>query len=245
MDNNIESIIDEKRQNKLEQLIADDSLAIIWLTKTDSTNLVAKELARKGLEGICAANCQMKGRGRGDHTFESNEGGLYFSISYKLPCSIDKAVDFQFIAAGAIMHALGKSGKCASLVDHADGFKGLEFSAEAKQGIVADSVENVPANGLCVKYPNDIYYNGKKICGIMCEAATCITDENPDTAKGTWFVVTGIGINISNNLSSGLDMAGSIYGLSGQKPDEALLAADIYHELKNIYGKFLGDYNCN
>lgn len=43
-----------------------------------------------------------------------------------------------------------------------------------------------------LKWPNDVFVDGKKICGILCES---ITD-----ASGEITVITGIGINIYNDI---------------------------------------------
>ncbi len=40
-----------------------------------------------------------------------------------------------------------------------------------------------------IKWPNDVLYNGKKLCGILCELVGCV--ENP-------MVVVGIGVNVNN-----------------------------------------------
>lgn len=44
-----------------------------------------------------------------------------------------------------------------------------------------------------LKWPNDVFVNEKKICGILCE---CVTD-----AFGAASIITGIGINIYNDIS--------------------------------------------
>ncbi len=44
-----------------------------------------------------------------------------------------------------------------------------------------------------LKWPNDVFVNEKKICGILCESVI--------DASGTASVITGIGINIYNDIS--------------------------------------------
>ena len=41
-----------------------------------------------------------------------------------------------------------------------------------------------------IKWVNDLYYHGKKVCGILCEAMPC-----PE-GKGGYFVIVGVGINL-------------------------------------------------
>ncbi len=44
-----------------------------------------------------------------------------------------------------------------------------------------------------IKWPNDVLYKGKKLCGILCELVGCV--ENP-------MVVVGIGVNVNNETPS-------------------------------------------
>lgn len=90
-----------------------------------------------------------------------------------------------------------------------------------------------------IKWVNDIYLNGKKICGILCEA---ITNEKTFTIDG---IVIGIGINISTtDFPDELkDIASSI----GQDIDKARLCAKITDNIvdvfKNIEDKsFIDEY---
>lgn len=50
----------------------------------------------------------------------------------------------------------------------------------------------VPSSSLTVKWPNDLYLNGRKLCGILME--------RPAAAQGA--VVVGIGINVNNDLAT-------------------------------------------
>lgn len=51
--------------------------------------------------------------------------------------------------------------------------------------------------GLKIKWPNDIYANGEKICGILVDSVT--------TREGVWAVV-GIGLNIAHNFLEGCNI---------------------------------------
>lgn len=55
---------------------------------------------------------------------------------------------------------------------------------------VADSVEAVLGKELSIKWVNDLFYGGKKVCGILTEAA-------PSTnGLGVEYVIIGIGLNV-------------------------------------------------
>lgn len=56
-------------------------LRLIVVDETDSTNKMARELAREGETGFAViADRQLKGKGRGDHVWESPPGGIYLSL---------------------------------------------------------------------------------------------------------------------------------------------------------------------
>lgn len=59
---------------------------------------------------------------------------------------------------------------------------------------VLDSIKNIAGIGCKIKWINDLYYNDKKICGILTESIN-------DVETGIVHVlIIGIGINIDNNL---------------------------------------------
>ncbi|HEY8423183.1 MAG TPA: biotin--[acetyl-CoA-carboxylase] ligase [Clostridia bacterium] len=71
-----------------------------------------------------------------------------------------------------------------------------------------------------LKYPNDIYIRGKKVCGILTE-----TLADWDTLQ--WAIV-GIGINVNNDLPEDLqDIATSMSKEKGRKYDRAKIIADV------------------
>lgn len=55
---------------------------------------------------------------------------------------------------------------------------------------VARAIEKVSNVTAGIKWVNDIYVNGRKVCGILAEAALSTTSEYPD------YVILGIGINV-------------------------------------------------
>jgi BirA family biotin operon repressor/biotin-[acetyl-CoA-carboxylase] ligase len=109
---------------------------------------------------------------------------------------------------------------------------------------VAQAVENVTDKQTGIKWVNDIYYNGKKICGILTEAGC-------DCENGRLnYAVLGIGINVirpANGFSEELDdIATCLY--DGETPGiRARLAAEVLNLFFEKYGDiakkdFLDDY---
>ncbi len=78
-----------------------------------------------------------------------------------------------------------------------------------------------------IKWVNDIFYNRRKVCGILCEAVI-----NPKTFKNDYYIA-GIGINIGNDKfpQDIENIAGSIYCNPGE---ESLIAAAIASEMFGI-----------
>ncbi len=83
-----------------------------------------------------------------------------------------------------------------------------------------------------IKWPNDIVFNGKKICGILTEISTDI--------ENIHYVLVGIGINVANQqfpeeLSQ---MATSLFLESGKEIDRAFLLAEVSKAFEYYYARF-------
>ncbi len=93
-----------------------------------------------------------------------------------------------------------------------------------------------------IKWVNDIFLLGKKLCGILCEASMDMETRSLE------YAVCGIGINVSqsefpDNLS---DIATSVF-LSGKKVSRSALIAQILNNISMLYnsidsGDFLNEY---
>lgn len=128
------------------------------LPETDSTNRIAKELAKNGApEGtLVVATQQSMGRGRLGRRFFSPEGGIYMSLVLRPQIVSEQAVLVTTCAAVAVAKAI-----------------------ETVCGVTAG-----------IKWVNDIFVNGKKVCGILAEAGFGEDVVRPD------YVILGIGINV-------------------------------------------------
>lgn len=81
---------------------------ILRLDTIDSTNTALKKLAASGEaeEGtVLVAKAQTEGRGRGDHTWHSPKGGLYYSVLLK-PLANRQVTDLNFLVSAAVAQAV-------------------------------------------------------------------------------------------------------------------------------------------
>lgn len=126
---------------------------IKYYEQTDSTNNQALLAAQAGeAEAVFVAKMQSAGRGRGDHTFFSPIGGLYFSVLLRAE-NID--VQSATIRAAAAVHA---------------------------------AIARLTGLSPRIKWVNDIFCEGKKICGILAQAVY---------AEGiAQSIILGIGVNV-------------------------------------------------
>jgi Biotin/lipoate A/B protein ligase family. len=96
---------------------------------------------------------------------------------------------------------------------------------------VAKAIETLTQKGVQIKWVNDLFMDGKKVCGILTEASLNVENGGLD------YAVVGIGINVCtkdfpNDLK---DLAGSIFDKKPQKgPVTSLLAAYVLNNLADI-----------
>ena len=151
---------------------------VICLTETDSTNNYAKRLAVNGESNgtLIAANHQTSGRGRRGHNFESPAGKGLY-MSLILRPNCD-AGKFQMITVADAVAV------CLAVEDLYPESRG----------------------SLGIKWVNDVYMRGKKICGILTEAVTGFESGEIES------IITGIGINVSHwDFPKEAGNAGSIF----------------------------------
>ena len=133
---------------------------ILYWKSLDSTQIPAKELARKGApEGlIVTTSYQTSGRGRlGRRWVSAPEGGIFFSLV------IRPALPPESIQVLSLVSALS----------------------------VQDALSTIHGVNCQLKWPNDILWNGAKLCGILTEVSS-----EPGLVH---FAVTGIGINANSS----------------------------------------------
>jgi BirA family biotin operon repressor/biotin-[acetyl-CoA-carboxylase] ligase len=98
---------------------------------------------------------------------------------------------------------------------------------------VVRCIQSCASRGIAIKWPNDIYINHRKVCGILAESQTRGKNTN---------VVIGVGINVNNPVSklSGLrHPAVSLKECRGESIDLDTLLKRILDELNMLYAGFL------
>ena len=97
---------------------------------------------------------------------------------------------------------------------------------------VCRTVKKVSGLEAGIKWPNDVYVNGKKLCGILTEMSAQI--EKVD------YVIVGIGINANTEYfpEELENIACSLYTEACVKFDRNLIIKTLLEEFENIYDKF-------
>ncbi len=176
----------------------------IQLSEIDSTNNYIKKIKDDHTEYVVVAERQTGGKGRLGRTFISEEGGLYLSVSYTPKPGTNPEQTLHYTAL------------CALAVKHA------LTKLTTEQQIKFD-----------IKWPNDIYLNGKKICGILTEAVH---------TGGVFYIIFGIGVNLTNHISRDISYASSILELTGISLDRVEAAQLIAGELVALLSENSTDF---
>lgn len=97
---------------------------------------------------------------------------------------------------------------------------------------VVKCIKSCATQGVAIKWPNDVYINHRKVCGILAESATRADKTD---------VVIGIGLNVNNSVSKleGLrNPAVSLKECRGEELDLNNLLDRILGELDHLYKDF-------
>lgn len=100
---------------------------------------------------------------------------------------------------------------------------------------VARALRNTAGVNACIKWPNDIVVNGKKICGILTEMNAEI--------ENIKYVVVGIGVNVNQEAFEGelKEKATSLYIENNKRYRRNILIRGIINELNKIYNQFINE----
>lgn len=180
---------------------------------------------------VVIADTQTAGTGRfGRRFYSPAEQGLYMSVLYQLPQAL---TDPAFITAGTAVAV------CRALDEIC-----LPDIYPAQKEKNTDGTKNIPAaSPFKIKWVNDIYCHGKKICGILVEGIISAQTKSVGT------VIIGIGINISETNSSFpadiADKAGSIFSQikKGKNSSELIIGRNILAAavLKHLFAVLQND----
>ncbi|MBE6828230.1 MAG: biotin--[acetyl-CoA-carboxylase] ligase [Ruminococcaceae bacterium] len=124
-----------------------------------------------------------------------------------------------------------------------DGAKNLDLISSAAGLAVRDTLYNIFGLDVKIKWPNDILYDEKKLCGILCEAVN-----EGDRPK---YIIIGIGVNLEtcdfpDELSLTATSVGNIY--SGEvELDHNEILIDIVNNLDRyiIRSGLIQDGDCS
>jgi BirA family biotin operon repressor/biotin-[acetyl-CoA-carboxylase] ligase len=139
-----------------------------WLQEIDSTNTRALSLASDPSMAppfLIGADQQSAGRGRGANPWWGAPGSLMFSIGVDMP----------------------KLGLSAA--------EWPRFSLVTGLAIAEAIAEFLPRSTVGLKWPNDVWVDGRKVCGILIEQG----DRTPNR------LIVGIGINVNNSFREAPD----------------------------------------
>ena len=92
------------------------------------------------------------------------------------------------------------------------------------------AVERVCGITCGIKWPNDIYLSGKKLCGILSEGRT--------EAGRMQFVVIGIGVNVNSSMGGRDELAAgaiSLLDATGRRHDRTALVIALLEEFDRLY----------
>jgi|SRR5262245_26574646 len=99
---------------------------------------------------------------------------------------------------------------------------------------VCELLRDITALEAKIKWPNDVYVSGKKICGILIEQRSAGGDQAPATA-------VGIGLNVRQPAAffeqTGLTLGGSILSITGAEHDHADVARKLIARLDDDYAR--------
>ncbi|WP_195276417.1 biotin--[acetyl-CoA-carboxylase] ligase [Anaerotruncus rubiinfantis] len=96
----------------------------------------------------------------------------------------------------------------------------------------ARAIEEVSGVQVRIKWVNDLYLDGKKLCGILAESAL-----RPD--GGLAYLVVGIGVNVTSSAfpPEVADVATSLSAGTGRSIDRNRLIASVLNHLEAVYGQ--------
>lgn len=105
---------------------------------------------------------------------------------------------------------------------------------------VYDAIKAVTGIETNIKWVNDLYYNNRKVCGILAESVMVLPEKQyADTAPGQndlkKFVIIGIGVNVSTGIFP--DEIRGIAGSLGDFDDDNMKKGLISKIIENILAK--------
>ncbi|HWL10828.1 MAG TPA: biotin--[acetyl-CoA-carboxylase] ligase [Planctomicrobium sp.] len=182
----------------LQQILAESFIEKIeWFETIDSTNTYVLQLKSSDdqLPLLVGAELQTQGRGRGQNKWWAGSGALTFSLLL-------------------VPETWGITQAQWPLISLVTGLALCEALSS-----------RIPGVDLRLKWPNDLYANGRKVCGILLES-------NPDHPDR---LVIGIGLNVNNSLADApveiQQIATSLTDLTASRHDQTSILIAVLNAL--------------
>ncbi len=172
----------------------------------DSTNSYARKLIDEGApEGaVVLADYQQAGKGRFGHSWQSSRGvNILMSVILRPRIQVEAIQNITLATANILIHSFHK------------------FLQQERE-------QDIPFS---VKWPNDIFVQGRKLGGILIESGI--------RNKSVEFVIVGVGINVNQDLkelSSDIrDNSTSFYAETGKTYSREKLIVRILRDFEKKY----------
>lgn len=127
-----------------------------------------------------------------------------------------------------------KGGLWMSILLKPRNVKDLQHLTFAAAISVVESIEKITGIKTNIKWPNDVHYKGKKLCGILTEGIF----------GKEYYVIVGFGLNVNQSgfPSDIKDIATSLNIINNKKIDIEKLSKSIIYNFFNLYNNY---YNKN
>lgn len=169
---------------------------IYYFDEISSTNDFAKE-CKKEDNILVIAEYQSAGRGRFDRKWENEKyKNLTFTLKKRFGLGIENSIYINFFSAFFLYSAIKK--------------------------FIEGNFPELDSNMLEVKWPNDILFYSKKICGILIESLS----------NGKEFFI-GVGINVNQSDFKNLSGASSLSRFTNAEIERSPLLIEIMKEIDN------------
>lgn len=109
----------------------------------------------------------------------------------------------------------------------------LQFITVVAAVAAVRAISSISGKNVDIKWVNDIYYDGRKLCGILTEVIA--SAENFETLN----VVVGFGINTKSVTGDLSKIATGIYDICGKIVSRNDLAAELLNTFEDLYFKFI------
>lgn len=174
--------------------------AVEWLNEVDSTNSYA--VANLDSVGkfplLVGADSQTTGRGRGNNRWWGGVGSLTFTLVLK-------------------PHDYGIPVKCWPLMS-------MVVGLAVREGLLPF----LRGHDIQLKWPNDVYVDSKKICGVLIETVPSQRD----------VIVLGVGVNVNNSMQDAPEIiqhsATSVTDLSGSDQSRQAVLVSVLRRFEEI-----------